>query len=289
MFAYTGTVAYYNRIRRYGYIRPDLGGKRIFFHFSQGITLTRHEFQMPTPKRGDRISFNFDDVTRRATIWTFIDIRDRLNTLSPSQRRLARTVLGEHADNGVIEIWNTLADEDEWHLPTALEVFQSNPGPQGTFNQVLLWCRYYLSEHRYSDAPSLQRWPDMPRYSVRHSYGAGQWLPINVAWYTRTEAEAFAAYLRAEGRYEEVRILDLWPDAPMLSMWEARKVLARTKIVEAGDQVTWISRQWDGHPAVVARGEFCSTPHVIFDGHDYRGEEALRLRDCGIPPQNYPR
>jgi cold shock CspA family protein len=284
----TGTVTYYNTERYYGFIKPDGGGKRIFFHHSQGDTLTRHKVEMPIPKRDDRVSFSFNTVTRRATAWTFVDIRDRVNTLRPEELELARRILGKHYDDGVIEIWDTLTawGEPPWHMPAGLEIFQSNPGPQGTFHQVLRWCRYFLAEHGHEGTPPLQRWRDMPRYSVRfQTFGGGPWLPINMAWYTPAEADAFAAHLRAEGRYGEVRVLDLWPDAPALSVSETMKVLATAEIVEEGTRITWVSHRWEGHPAVVAWGDLDPNASVTFNGLEYRGRAAERLRWCGRRPE----
>ena len=128
----------------------------------------------------------------------------------------------------------------------------------------------------------------MPRYRVRY-LSDGEWKPIGLSWYTRAQAEAFAARLRQTEHYPEtaVRVADLWPSAPRLSVAGAATVLAacgRDVLKDdwtGASEVSWIDSQW-GQPVEVATAYFNGDhPHVAIDNQTYTGEEARRLQFCG--------
>ena len=286
---YEGTVVHYNQARKFGFIKPDSGGGKVFFHYSKGsIGLSARKLPVPTPRTGDRVRYNFNRPgDSRVNFWIFTDIKERLNTLTPAQQQLVQLVLGEK-EAKEWEIWNAEEElpEDlryegrEWYSAQL-----TGSGPRGTFYQVLLWARYWLAEHNVP-GPALPRWPDMPRYTVRVNT-AGRWNVINVPFYTRIEAEVFEQYLLGEGRNSGVRVVDIWPDAPPLSVDEAAKVLAEChrdvlKDDSIGDsEVSWIDDSW-GQRTVVATGRFVRrNSWVLLDGHTYRGNDARRLQFCG--------
>jgi hypothetical protein len=280
---YEGTVDFYNPVRRFGFIKPDTGGNKIFFHYSKGsLGLSARNVPVPEPKMNDRIRYIPTEGPRpRAIRWVFSDIKERLNTLTSGQQQQVRLVLGEE-EAEKWEIWDAsdeLApdrryDGREWFGAHRYD----SGGPRGTFNQVLLWARYYLADCGIP-GPPLQRWADMPRYKVQYK-ADGQWHLINIPRYTRVQAEALEQHLLAEGRYAGVRVVDLWPTAPPLTIDEAVKVLAECsrEVIGAdylGDlEVSWIDHSW-GRDTVVAHAVY-SQGHswLTLDGQTYFSDEA---------------
>lgn len=55
----TGTVNRFNKIKGYGFITPDNGGKEIFVHFSE-IQMTNYK----ELKEGQRVSYELDKGER---------------------------------------------------------------------------------------------------------------------------------------------------------------------------------------------------------------------------------
>jgi cold shock CspA family protein len=293
-----GKVVFYRNAGQFGFIRPNEGDGRIYFHYSRGTLggSVRH-VPMPVPKVGDRVVYTLgrprEDGRVFANSWTLADIKERLNTLTPEQQRLKQRVLGLAADQW--EIWNATDELGKGAAIAHRELFgsyftaqQTSGAPRGTFNQVLLWARFYMAEHGYEGAPPFSPWPDMPRYRVRY-LSDGKWTPTGLAWYTKVQAEAFAARLRqTESRPEtSVRVADLWPTAPRLSVAGAATVLAacgRDVLKDdwtGASEVSWIDNQW-GQPAEVATAYFGGdNPWVTIDGQTYTGEEARHLQFCG--------
>jgi cold shock protein len=51
----TGTVAFYNEVRGFGFIRPDGGGADVFEHIS-----AFSRARLPPPTEGQRVSFEIE-------------------------------------------------------------------------------------------------------------------------------------------------------------------------------------------------------------------------------------
>lgn len=286
---YEGTVVFYNKGRLFGFIKPDDSDRKIFFHYSNGsLGRSARHVVVPDPTIGDRVRYNVNRLGEtRAIVWSFCDIKERLDTLSPSQRELVRQVLGDK-EAKEWEIWDAseeLAEDRRYEGREWFGAQLNGSGPRGTFYQVLLWSRYWLAEHDVA-GPPLLRWPDMPRYTVRIKAG-GQWRVINTPWYTRIQAEVFEQHLLAEGRYDGVRVVDLWSDSPPLTVDEVAKVLAecRRDVLKddyAGDsEVSWIDNSWDAHTEVATARFSEANTWLTMNGHTYRGAEARQLQFCG--------
>ena len=286
---YKGNVVFYNPDRNFGFIMPDGSKGKIFFHYSKGWRgRSVRNVPVPVPQKGDRVVYNVREPgDTRANIWVFADINVRLNTLTPAQLELVRQVLGEE-ESQEWEVWNAseeLAEDRRYEGREWYGAQRSGSGPRGTFYQVLLWARYYMAERGVTDPP-LKRWPDMPRYTVRIKAG-GQWSVINTPRYTRVQAEVFAQHVRDQDRYADVRVYDLWPDAPNLSVNEAAKVLAECgrdvlKDGYIGDsEVSWFDESWGARTEVATARFSGDNSWVTMAGVTYRGDEARLLQFCG--------
>lgn len=290
-----GTVKVAKPDRNFALITPqDDPQTLLLIHMRRGPVSPCSE-PVPTPARGDVIRYTTDGHNPgRAALWEYDDLRRHFFTLTNDQVALVKRVLG--ADEARRwQIWNGTKLLPERMRHPGREycgAYRLPPGTRGTFNQVLLWARRHLGECGI-DGPKLQYWDDMPRYSVRARTGS-RWQFMGLPYYTGVQAEAAAAKLCTNRRYDEVCVLSIPrpASAPPLSAAEAAKVLATCGRDSLSDhsfgdtEVTWHDPDLldlFGQPLSVAEGYFSpDEARVTLDGHTYTGAEARQLRDCGF-------
>src|SRR5690242_14093698 len=105
-----GTVISYSRKNQYGFILPNNGGPKVIFYYDRALSYTARDAPMPHPSPNDQVLYTpgTGKYSTKAMSWTFPDILERINRLSPGQLALKQQVLGERADDW--EFWDAFAE-----------------------------------------------------------------------------------------------------------------------------------------------------------------------------------